>query len=195
MERVGIVMFIVTAKFTKKRLIALVILAGLFLCGLILLLSGGRDEDGRGGDGQAVLENPEAKAVSARPSGNNIKTNEDRIAYLGAYGWEVSADPVEYQEVVIPSEFDDVLEHYNELQKQQGFDLSKYKGKRLMRYTYEIQNYPTGETGVQAVLFLYKNKVVGGDIHSLPLDGFMHGLAREKAVELTPDLPEDTREE
>ena len=175
-------MFIVTAHFTKKRLIALAILAGLILCGVILLLSGGGGEDG-----QAVLENPEARAVGAHPPGRNLKTNEERITYLNAYGWEVSANPLEYQEVVIPSEFDDVLAHYNQLQHQQGFDLQKYKGKRVMRYTYEIQNYPTGETGVQAVLFLYKNKIVGGDIHSLPLDGFMHGLVREEATGLLPE--------
>lgn len=43
--------------------------------------------------------------------------------------------------------------------------------------TYEISNYPTGETGVQAGLLIYKNTVVGGEVLSSQLGGFIHGLA------------------
>ena len=64
-----------------------------------------------------------------------------------------------------------------QLQSGQGFDLEKYKGKRVKRYTYEISNYPTGETGVQAGLLIYKNTVVGGEVLSSQLGGFIHGLA------------------
>lgn len=50
---------------------------------------------------------------------------------------------------------------YLALQSGQGFDLSKYAGKRVKRYTYEITNYPTGETGILANLLIYKNTVIG----------------------------------
>ena len=62
------------------------------------------------------------------------------------------------------------------LQTAQGFDLGDYCGKRLRRYTYEIQNYPTGEEGVQLGLLIYKNRVVGGDVLSAKSEGFLHGL-------------------
>ena len=63
------------------------------------------------------------------------------------------------------------------IQRQQGFDLERYAGKPAKRYTYEILNYPSGETGVQANLLLYKTTVIGGEVLSPRLDGFLHGLA------------------
>ena len=47
----------------------------------------------------------------------------------------------------------------------------------MERYTYEITNYPTGETGILANLLIYKNTVIGGEVLSPQLDGFLHGLA------------------
>ena len=71
----------------------------------------------------------------------------------------------------------DSYAQYIDLQRQQGFDLERYAGKRAKRYTYEILNYPSGETGVQANLLLYKTTVIGGEVLSPRLDGFLHGLA------------------
>ena len=88
-----------------------------------------------------------------------------------------SADPLSVEELAIPEEFDETYTQYLSLQSGQGFDLEKYKGKRVKRYTYEISNYPTGETGVQAGLLIYKNTVVGGEVLSSQLGGFIHGLA------------------
>ena len=42
--------------------------------------------------------------------------------------------------------------------------------------SYQVTNYPTGESGIQAGLLLYRDQVVGGDILSSALDGFIHGL-------------------
>ena len=78
---------------------------------------------------------------------------------------------------MIPEEFDDRYTNYLALQSEQGFDLSKYQGKRVKRYTYEITNYPSGETGVQVSLLIYRNTVIGGEVFTTSLDGFMHGLA------------------
>ena len=57
---------------------------------------------------------------------SGVKTNDDRLAFLSQFGWEVEPTPEE-QNVTIPGEFDRVFVSYNELQKQQGLDLSKYK--------------------------------------------------------------------
>ena len=65
---------------------------------------------------------------------------------------------------------------YLELQASQGFELTDYCGKRVKRYTYEITNYPTGESGIQAGLLVYKSTVIGGDVLSAQLGGFIHGL-------------------
>ena len=112
-----------------------------------------------------------------RPSGQGVKSNQDRIDYLAAYGWEVSQDPIATQELLIPEEMDDSYQEYLALQADQGFDLEKYAGKRVKRYTYEVLNYPSGETGVQVNLLICKNTVIGGEVLSPRLDGFLHGLA------------------
>ncbi len=158
-------MFIFTAKLTKKKLVAAIVAAGLVLCLLIVLVA-------------ARADAPPRETVSLMPDATGIRDNDDRMAFLTSCGWEVGAQPAEYTEVVIPETFDSVLNNYNELQASQGFDLLKYKGKRVMRYTYAVENYPTGEKNVSAVIFVYKNRVIAGDVHSASLDGFMHGLLK-----------------
>ena len=76
----------------------------------------------------------------------------------------------------IPEEMDESYRRYLELQAAQGFDLERYAGRRIRRYTYEVTNYPTGESGVQANLMLYRTTVVGGEVLSPRMDGFVHGL-------------------
>ena len=44
--------------------------------------------------------------------------------------------------------------------------------------TDEIENYPGQAEGVRANILVYKNKVIGGDVCSVELDGFMHGFAQ-----------------
>lgn len=157
-------MFIFTAKLRRGR-IALGLAAVVVVCGAVLAVSG-------------LLGDRGAEAVSANPaSPKGIKTNEDRIAYLESYGWSVSPQALAVEELLIPEEFDATYDQYLALQADQGFDLSKYRGKRIKRYSYEITNYPSGETGVQAALLIYKNTVIGGEVLSSQLDGFIHGLA------------------
>lgn len=109
---------------------------------------------------------------------DKIKTAQDRIEFLRSFGWEVEATPIEEAEVTIPAEFDKIYKSYNELQKKQGFDLTKYLKKDVMRYTYKITNYPDYTGEVYANIIIYKKKVIGGDICSADNNGFIHGLDR-----------------
>lgn len=104
---------------------------------------------------------------------------EERVAFLSQFGWEVTEDPIEVAEVIIPEQFDDTYKAYNEIQKKQGFDLEKYKGVRVKRWTYEIKNYPgyAEDSGcIRANILVSDGVVIGGDICSVELDGFMHGF-------------------
>ncbi|MBQ6262457.1 MAG: DUF4830 domain-containing protein [Clostridia bacterium] len=104
---------------------------------------------------------------------DKIKDNDDRIAFLGQFGWEVDPDPTEEVTIRIPSEFDRVLTSYNELQKQQGLDLSRYRGKEVTRYSYKVKNYPEYNGDVTANVIVFKNRVIGGDICSSDVSGFI----------------------
>lgn len=107
-----------------------------------------------------------------------IKTNEDRIAFLSQFGWQVKSEPVETAEVTIPAEFDKIFAGYNEIQKRQGLDLSDYKKKKVTRYTYEVTNYDGEDGVVYANILVWRNKVIGGDICSADVKGFIHGFEK-----------------
>lgn len=108
-----------------------------------------------------------------------IRDNEDRVEFLSQFGWEVEDDPLETVEVVIPTEFDTVFAGYNEIQKAQGLDLGKYKKKTVTRYTYEVTNYPGYDGAVHANVIVYRNRVIGGDICTADMDGFIHGFEKK----------------
>ena len=109
---------------------------------------------------------------------NGIKTEEDRIEFLRQFGWEVKPEAVESVEITIPEKFDKIFTAYNEMQKRQGLDLSKYKKKNVQRYTYEITNYDGYDGVVYANIIVYRNKVIAGDVCSADVKGFVHGLER-----------------
>ncbi len=153
---------IVTAKVPRRKLALCIAVAALACCCAVGL-------NFRGGAAQA--------AAPASPSPKGVRSNADRVEYLASYGWQVKEEPLATQELLVPQEMDDSYDEYLALQSAQGFALTKYAGKRLKRYTYEVTNYPTGEAGVQANLLIYKNTVVGGEVLSPQLDGFLHGLA------------------
>jgi len=153
--------FIFTARVHRRR-IAAVAAAAAVVCGVLVAA--------------VSLLNLRGAAVSTAASPKGVRSEEDRIAYLESYGWTVSEEPVSVEELLIPEEFDETYTQYLELQSAQGFDLSQYRGKRVKRYTYEITNYPTGETGIQAGLLIYRNTVIGGDVLAPELGGFIHGL-------------------
>ena len=106
-----------------------------------------------------------------------LKEDSDvaRAAFLAEYGWEISTVPVEVCDLVIPSEFNQTYEQYNELQRDQGFDLADYKGKTVKRYTYRVLNHPQSDD-VQANLLIWNGRVIGGDLCTAALDGFMQGF-------------------
>lgn len=110
-------------------------------------------------------------------AGVDLSTNEKRVAFLRSLGWEVDEEPVEIVEVVIPKTFNAVYNNYNKIQKSQGLDLSKYRGVRAKRWTYNVRNYPGAKEGIRANLLIYKNRLIGGDVSSVEINGFMQGLS------------------
>lgn len=108
----------------------------------------------------------------------SASTEEERMNFIAQTGYTVEPDPVSVNEIQIPENFDEVYTQYNELQKNDGFDLSSYHGCTVKKWTYKVTNYPDHENSddVRLTLLVYKDKVIGGDVCSVALDGFMHGL-------------------
>ncbi len=114
------------------------------------------------------------EVIASRQKGDfkNIKTENDRTAFLKCYGWEVEGEP-SCREVTVPEEFDEIYTEYNNLQKTNGLNLEKYKGKKVTLYTYEVSN---ADTPAYADLLIYKNTVIAADVRSAQPDGFWQGI-------------------
>ncbi len=114
-------------------------------------------------------------------------SEEKRIEYISFLGYEAGGAP-DVKNIVIPLEFGEVYSRYNELQKHAGFDLSLYRGETAVQYSYLLKNY-TDENGerlsdIHLNLIVSGGKIIGGDISSAALDGFMLPLSpKEKAEE------------
>lgn len=110
---------------------------------------------------------------------DKIKDGEDVVEFLAQFGWQVDANPTEVKTVTIPTEFDKVFSAYNELQKEQGLNLSKFKGKDVQRYTFTVTNYEGYDGTVFANVLVHRNRVIGGDICSADMTGFVHGFEKK----------------
>ncbi len=155
-------MFIYTIKASRLKFFAALFLAFGVLALLIALVPDYDDY----ADVAAVAYNFEG-----------METNEERVSFIEQFGYTVIKEPLEIIDVVIPEEFDSVYKEYNEIQREQGLNLKKYKGKTVTRYTYAIKGYPGYEdSDVIANLLIYKSKIIGGDICALGEKSFLHGF-------------------
>lgn len=163
-------MLVMTAKVDKKKILMIVAAVLVAIAGLVLLF-GGRD--------------------STPTASTGVANNDARVAFLKSFGWEVTTSPVESGQVRIPETGSDVFNRYNELQKSQGYDLSAYAGKTVMRYVYQINNYPDATAPVYATLLIYKNQVIGGDVTDTSAKGTIRSFKMPQQVP-QPTTPPET---
>ena len=163
-------MFVLTAKVDMKKILLGLAAAAALIAALIMFF--GNDESA-------------TPTVSLTPA-----TNDGRVKFLTDFGWDVTVSPTESGQVKIPETSSEVFTRYNALQKSQGYDLSQYGGKTVMRYVYEVENYPGAEQPVYATLLVYKNQIIGGDVTNTGEKGAVQGL--KKPAETTPTMPTET---
>ena len=154
-------MLVMTAKVDKKK-IAIVLAAVLGLILGMILLFGGSD--------------------STPTASTSVANNDARVAFLKSFGWEVTTSPKESSQVRIPNSASEVFDRYNALQKSQGYDLSQFAGKTVMRYVYQINNYPGATEPVYATLLIYKNQIIGGDITDTSAKGVIRGFQKPESA-------------
>lgn len=139
-------------KLTKKRICVISLSVAVFALLLTVFLMG---------------------AKSDKRERVDISNGQTLVDYLKSYGWNVEPQPLEKELIYIPSDFNDVYSDYNELQKKQGFDLTRHKGEEVYRYTFRLDDCNSDEN-VRINLLVQKNgTVIGGDVCSVELNGFM----------------------
>ena len=146
-------------------------------CGAVLILAGKGIAGGRSlRQDQAV---PASVGAAEEIEAADASLNAGRLAFLEGLGYQTEEEPEEAVDVLIPERFDEAYENYNALQRQQGYDLEKYKGKKVKRYRYRILNYPEKKNAA-ATLLVYKGEVLGGDITLAGETPQVRGLAFPK---------------
>ena len=165
-------MMILTAKVDFKKIMLILVAVAAVLLTLILIF-GNRSE------------------ASATTSGS-LSANDSRVKFLEGFGWEVTPAPKESTQVKIPDETSEMFRRYNALQKGQGYDLSKFSGKKVMRYVYEIRNFPGATEPVYATLLVYKNQVIGGDVTDTSAHGKVRGFQMPPTAETTQPTQQET---
>ncbi len=116
---------------------------------------------------------PDSESVSASI---NASTDEQRRDYLLSHGWE-TAEEYEEKELTVPERWNEVYIQYNEIQINQGFDLSDYKGKTVTLYTYTVTNYDGASEGINADMLVCDGVLIGGDICNTSAEnGFLVGF-------------------
>ena len=149
-------MMVMTAKVDiKKILIALAAAVGVIVA-LILLLGGGR---------------------STQTAATAMSSNDARVKFLEELGWSISASPVQSGQVKVPAEQSEVYSRYNDLQKEAGYDLTKYAGKTVMRYVYKVNNHESTEP-VLVTLLVFKDQIIGGDVVDTAPGGKIQSLKK-----------------
>ncbi len=104
----------------------------------------------------------------------NMEHLSGRIRCLSSFGWVVDETSETSERVYIPEKFDSVWSQYNEIQNMCGFDLSRYRGKSAVRYTYRALNFPGDtEAEVFVTILVFGNRMIGGDCKTVAIDGFL----------------------
>ena len=170
-------MMIMTAKVDLKKIILIIVAAAALILAAILLF-GNRET---------------ASASTAAPS---VSANDGRVQFLKNFGWDVTTSPTESGQVKIPKDSSQVFDRYNMMQKGQGYDLSPYAGKNVMRYVYQINNYPGATAPVYATVLVHKNQVIGGDVTDTSPGGKIRGFKMPDAQQTLPStLPGESMPE
>lgn len=110
---------------------------------------------------------------SIKASAIDGSTHARRMVYINSLGIAVDEDNYSSKETVIPTEFQDVYREYNKLQKEAGFDLTSFKGKSVMVYSYPVWGQEKNLT-----LIVCDGNIIGGDIAETSLDGEMLPLRK-----------------
>lgn len=92
--------------------------------------------------------------------------------YIVSLGPDVDIGQMVADEITVPENFGSVYENYNNIQRLQGFDLKKYKGCTLKRFTFPL----TDAENTFAEVLTFRDEVVGADVYSTSATGSISPL-------------------
>ncbi len=158
------------SKRKGKKLLLLVMLIGIIILAGYFLIT-------------AANENKSDEFLS-------MNSNAERVEFLNKQGYIVVPEAVHKEEILIPSEFNEVYMEYSDFQKEQGFDLEKHKGKEATLFSYTILNYPEKSENVVANMLIIDGILIAGEVNLNEEGGFTEPLLSKSTQTFLEPLPE-----
>ncbi len=103
---------------------------------------------------------PDTVEADGEKIGLKISSDEDIEAFLDRCGCSAEGC-VSDEEITVPKTWNDTYSDYNEMQKQQGFDLRPYKGKTARKLVYALNN------GRFATLLVTDDRIIAADVSTV----------------------------
>ena len=129
---------------TKERLLAWISIISLVVITLLYFVSGHRCSE------RILYSKYEVKNHDAA-----------RRAFIESFSISLKETPPVKETVIFPSVLEGAYEEYENIQNEMGLSLIPFQGKKVQKYTYEIQS--TGPI-LYANLFIYDKYVVACDV-------------------------------
>ena len=124
-------LFVVSVSSKKFKRIGIGVVAGILVIGVVTMYS--------------CFSSATDSINNSTVTNNVVEGTSGILDFISSFGWEVINEPDDVREVIIPVEFDDVYKNYNEIQISQGYDLEKYAGERVKKWSFTVTNYPDYE--------------------------------------------------
>lgn len=97
-----------------------------------------------------------------------LENSYSREAYLNINGWD--AEEISCETVRVPEVFEGIYEEYAKIQDKQKLPLRSFKGKEVLRYLYNINNY-NGNCKAFGELLICDDELVSAAIIEKAPDG------------------------
>lgn len=167
-------MFLVTLSKSGLRKLGALAVCGLALAGTVV------------GINHFLGGSVEASAAVTAPA--KIETTQDIGTFFSGYGFDVDLTSATVDKVKIPKKWDDSFTAFDEVVRQSGLSLEKYKGKTVEKWTLLCPGRSSGEDKVYTILLVYREKPIGAYLLAKP-SGEVTGLqtAAASAAPLSPE--------
>lgn len=167
-------MFLVTLSRSGLRKLGAVAVCGLALAGAVV------------GINHFVGRSVETSAAVTGPA--KIETTQDIGSFFSGYGFEVDLTSATVDKVKIPKKWDDSFSAFNDVVRQSGLSLDKYKGKTVEKWTLLCPGRSSGDEKVYTILLVYREKPIGAYLLAKP-SGEVTGL--QTAAQTAAPLSEE----
>lgn len=128
-------------------------------------------------------DNPNTAEFDGKTYSLRADSDKEISEFADFFGLKIDDEPMYMKNILIPSNFNNIYLQYNDLQKQIGLNLEKYRGQSCTLYSYAIIS-PENKKNCVLNLIIHNDIVIGGDISEREYGGKIFGLGDKKEVNI-----------